>query len=227
MLWHTQNKETPMKRPANLFSFLKSRNRIVVGPVAMMAGTAVFILAFDNKTFWAKGFEVFPGHIGQLSVLGLALFFLMLAVFSLFASRITLKPFLALVLILSSVTSYSMDRFGVSINRDVIQNLTTLGNPVGMISPDFILWFLFTGILPTLVIFWLRLCPTRLWKAICENIGMFSICLVLTAGLLFSNLKTYTSVFQDQKDFMASQQPGAAIIGGIRYVKMILNTPPT
>jgi len=218
-----------MKRTANVFSFLKPRNRLVVGPVVMMAGVATFILAADNKTFWAKGFQVFPGHIGQLAVLGLALFFLMLAIFSLFASRITLKPFLALVLILSSVTSYCMDHLGISFDRTLIQklNLATIGNPVETVPLDFIIWFLLTGILPTLVIFWLRLCPTRLWKAICENIGMFSICLVLTAGLLFTNLKIYTSVFQDQKDFMASQQPGAAIIGGIRYVKMILHSPPT
>ncbi len=218
-----------MKILPNVFSFLKSRNRIVVGPVAMMAGTAVFILAVDNRTFWTKGLEVFPGHVGQLAVLGLALFFLMLAIFSLFASRITLQPFLALVLILSSVTSYCMDHLGIFIDRDVIQNLNlnSIGNSAEIVTLDFILWIAFSGILPALVIFWLRLCPTRLWKALCENIGMFSICLVLTASLLFTNLKTYTTVFQDQKNFMASQQPGAAIIGGIRFLKMMLNKTPS
>jgi lipid A ethanolaminephosphotransferase len=198
-------------------------NRIEVSPITLIAGTALFILAFYNKTYFAKGIDIFSGSLAQFALLVVALYFLIVAVFTLFGSRLTVKPLLAFMLILSSATSYYMDNLGVIIDRSMIQNVavTTFDESKKLITFSFVLQLVLWGILPALVIFWFKLKPTRFWRALLVNTGLFSICIVITIGLLFVNYKTYSSVFRERKDFMGSQQPGAALVGTVRYIKMI------
>lgn len=218
-----------MTNVANFISAKKKwfmPGRIRVSPTVLIFGTVIFILMFYNNTFWAKGYEIFSGHISQFYILVLAVLSLMVAAFSIFGSRKTLQPFLAFILILSSVSSYYMDNLGVIINRDMVQNVvsTTVAESKHLITFDFVFQVLVWGILPAIVVFWVKLSTKTFWRTVFVNTGLFLLCLVLTVGLLLTNFKTYSSVARERKDFMGSHQPGAALVGTIRYAKMVLQT---
>ncbi|MEY4697088.1 MAG: hypothetical protein RIT14_1516, partial [Pseudomonadota bacterium] len=89
---------------------------------------AAFILIAHNHTFWGRAQTIFDGNLRALAVFGLAIYALTVFTAALLGPGRALKPALAFLLILSSVTSYYMDSLGVMIDRDMIQNVmkTTL-----------------------------------------------------------------------------------------------------
>jgi lipid A ethanolaminephosphotransferase len=192
----------------------------------LMAGTAAFILLFDNATLWSKGSDIFSGHMAQLYVLIVAMFFLLIAFFSVFGNRRTLQPFLAFMLILSSVTSYYMDNLGVIIDRDMIQNVvtTTVTEAKHLLTISFAYHVFIWGMVPAFIVSYFTVQRRSFIRALSVNIGLCFLCLAITVGLIFTDFKIYSSVFREHKDFLGSQQPGAALVGTVRYVKMISRT---
>lgn len=197
--------------------------RPTISPFALMAGVSLFILLFDNATLWGRGFDIFSGHQGQLAILFVAMFTLSMAIASIFGSRYILQPFLALMLILAASTSYYVDKLGVTVDRDMIQNVvtTTVTESKHLITFSLVSQIFLWGILPAILVLRFKLKPKKFVKSLLQNTGMFCLGIALTVALLLSNFKTYSSVARERKDFMGSQQPGAAIVGTIRYIKMI------
>ena len=203
-----------------------ARSKLVMSPVPLVATTILFVLLVDNRTFWSIGAEAFAGH--PLSFAGIvgALFFLTLAVFSPFALPWTAKPFAIFILILSSVTSYYMDNLGVFIDREMIQNVmvTTMTESKHLITFSFVTHVLIFGVLPALVILAIRLKKQTKLATFGVPIVVSVVSVLLTAGLLFADFKTYSSVLRVRKDLMGSYQPGAPIVGTVRYVNMMRKT---
>lgn len=192
-------------------------------PITVIALTCAFIFGAYNATFWGKAAEIFDGH--PLSLVGfvLAIYLLLLAAFSLFGFRWLVKPFLVMILILSAVTSYYMDTLGVIIDRDMIQNVmvTTVTESKHLITFGFISHVVMFGVLPAVLLAGVRIKRQSMLKAIGIPLVSCAGCLALSAGLLMSDLKAYSSILRERKDLMSSFQPGAPLVGAIRYAKMI------
>ena len=203
-----------------------ARSKLVMSPVPLVATTILFVLLVDNRTFWSIGAEAFAGH--PLSFAGIvgALFFLTLAVFSPFALPRTAKPFAIFILIPSSVTSYYMDNLGVFIDREMIQNVmvTTMTESKHLITPSFVIHVLIFGVLPALVVLAIRLKKQTKLATFGGPIVVSFVSALLTVGLLFTDFKTYSSVLRDRQNFMGSYQPGAPIVGTVRYANMMRKT---
>jgi lipid A ethanolaminephosphotransferase len=206
--------------------FVKLRNDWPVSPLTLTALVLVFIFCVDNATFWSLGSQIFVGHVISFSAYILAVFLLMLGVFSIFAFPWVVKPFLAFMVILSAVTSYYMDNLGVVIDRDMIQNVmvTTVTESKHLITVDFVLHNLVYGVLPALVVFAFKLKSRSVIRTVLTPVLSFVVCLALMAGLLMADMKSYSSILRERKDFMSSFQPGMPIIGAIRYAKMMRKT---
>ena len=192
-------------------------------PLSLVLATVAYLFATCNRTFWTTAAEVFSGHPLSLAVFVLAVFLLLLGAFSLFGFRPVVKPFLAFMLLLSAVTSYYMDSLGVVIDRDMIQNVmvTTFTESKHLITFDFVSHVVIFGGLPALLVACVRIRPQRPLKAIALPIISFVVCLALSAALLMSDLKSYSSVLRERKDLMSSFQPGAPLVGAIRYARML------
>ncbi len=224
-LWrpHMTNPDTtnpvPSESPKQGFLL----RRMYIHPIVLMMGVAIFIIAFDNGTFWQEGFEKFPEHPGQFAVLIGAVFFLFMAIMSIFGGRWVVKPAMAFFLILSAVSSYYVDKLGVVIDRDMVQNVvtTTFNEGKHLITISFVSHVVIFGVMPSLVVFWFKLRPGKFWKSVLVNVGVLVLGFALAVGLLLTNFKTYASIFRQQKDLMGSFQPGAPIVGTARYIKLI------
>lgn len=209
-------------------SFLKERFPILekspqLSPVTLVGLTCIFIFCAYNATFWTKAVEIFQGHPLSFGGYILAVYFLLAAAFSLFAFPWVVKPFLVFIVILSAITSFYMDTLGVIIDRDMIQNVmvTTVTESKHLITFGFVSHVIIFGILPALVILSIRIKRQSLLRTIALPAVTFVVGIALTAGLLMTDLKSYSSILRERKDFMSSFQPGAPLVGAIRYARMV------
>lgn len=194
-----------------------------LSPITLIGLTAVFVFFTYNATFWAMAMDIFAGH--PVSMIGyvLAVYFLLVAGFSLFGFPWVVKPFLVFIVVLSAITSYYMDSLGVIIDRDMIQNVmvTTVTESKHLITFDFVSHVVIFGVLPALAIMCVKIKRHGLVRMIAVPLLTFVVSLVMAAGLLMSDLKSYSSILRERKDFMSSFQPGAPMVGAIRYAKMM------
>ena len=204
-----------------------TRRQIVLSPVVLMAVTTLFVLLVDNRTFWSTGADIFRGQTLALVGIGGAVYFLTLAVFSAFALPWVVKPFAIFILILSSVSSYYMDNLGVFIDRNMIQNVmvTTVNESKHLITLDFLLHVLIYGIVPSLVVaLGIKIKKQRKLVMFGAPVAVAALSVLLTIGLLFTNYKDYSAVVRAKRDFMGSYQPGAPLVGTVRYASMVGKT---
>ncbi|WP_298861669.1 phosphoethanolamine--lipid A transferase [uncultured Sulfitobacter sp.] len=203
--------------------FYTLREAYPLAPIGLTALTILYIFATMNATFWSIGAEVFAGHPLSFASYILAVFFLTFAFFSTFSFPCLVKPFLIFMVILSSVTSYYMDTLGVIIDRDMIQNVmvTTVTESKHLFTSGFMTQIVAFGLLPASTIACIKVkTPGRL-RTFALPVLTVAMSLALAAGLLMSDLKSYSSILRERKDFMSSFQPGAPVVGAVRYAKMM------
>lgn len=213
-------------RSPRLSKLARLRSRLQMPPLALLASALLFVLIFDNSTFWRIGAEVFSGRpLAFAGMIG-AVYSLTLAVFSLFALPWLVKPFSVFILILSSVTSYYMDTLGAFIDREMIQNVmvTTVTESKHLITAGFLLHVALYGLLPSAVVLALKLTPQRRRVALAAPVVAGVLCALITLGLLATDFKTYASILRERKDFLASYQPGAPVVNSFRYAAMMRKT---
>lgn len=199
------------------------RERFSISPVLLTALTIAFVFLADNGRFWTIAGDVFSGHMLSLAGFIAAVFFLTLGAFSLFAFPWTVKPFLVIIVILAAMTSYYVDTLGVIIDRDMIQNImvTTMAESRHLMTPGYIIHVVVYGILPALLLMWVRIRPQGRIRAVVMPVVTCALSLCLAAGLLMADLKSYSSILRERKDFMSSYQPGAPMVEAIRYAIMM------
>ncbi len=202
------------------------RNAVAMSPGMLIILTLAFVFACDNATFWSIGAELFAGHPVSFSGFALAVFLLTLAVFSLFGLPWVVKPFLIFIVILSAGTSYYMDTLGVIVDRDMIQNVmvTTVTESKHLITLGLVTHLVVFGLFPALLIASVKVLPRRMLRTVAVPIITFSVSMALAAGLLMTDLKSYASILRSRKDYMSSFQPGAPLVGAIRYARMLSDT---
>lgn len=197
----------------------------VIPAYALTILVALFIMAADNRSFWARAGAIFDNPVSVMQF-GAALFALTLFLLSAFGPGRLQKPVLVFLLMLSAVTSYYMDSLGVMIDRDMIQNAmtTTFNESRHLITPGFLLHVALFGLLPSLAVLWLRVRPRRFLRRLLGWGGMVLASLALFAGLILSDFKTFSAVLREHKELVGSYQPGAPLGGAVHYAKMMLKS---
>lgn len=221
--------ETAAKFPnMNHFYNLKVRIRTLrgthsVSPIILTIITIAYIFCAANATFWSIGSEIFAGHTLSFAGFVMAVFFLTLAFFAAFGFPWTVKPFLIVMIILSAVTSYYMDALGVIIDRDMIQNVmvTTVTESKYLLTVGFVSHVALFGLLPALVILFAKIKRSSVLRTFAMPVLTVLLGISFAAGLLMADFKSYSSILRERKDYMSSFQPGAPVVGAVRYAKMM------
>lgn len=194
-----------------------------IHPLVIVVLSVAVVFALHNTTFWILWTEVFHGSLGRGIVFVGAFFLLCCGLLSIFAFNWLLRPIIAMLFILSAVTSFYMDQLGVVIDREMIQNAvtTTVTEGKHLITAPFVLWVSLTGLLPVFLVAYLRLSHRKFIYAFCQNIFVSFICMVGFVGLIATDLKGNTSVLRTRVDLKSSFQPLAPIVEFFRYGAMI------
>jgi lipid A ethanolaminephosphotransferase len=201
-------------------------NAPVLSPLALNLAVATYLMALCNQTFWGHLLRIFDGWTVAAVVFAAAVWALVLLVISLLAVRRLQKPVLVALLITAAVTSYYVDVLGVVVDRDMIQNAmtTTFAESKHLITLHFVGHVALYGLLPAALVLTVRIRRRTLWR----GLGVWALVTAgsaaLVVGLLFTNLKGYSTVLRADKELMAAVQPLAPMGAALRYAKMMLKS---
>lgn len=198
---------------------------MISGPVLTLLVT-LFLLAFDNATFWARAAAAFPHSTLQLGVFVAAFAALTVFVASLFGFRWLLKPVLVALLLIGSSAAWYQDQLGATIDREMIRNVmqTTFAEAHHLITWPFAAHIVLTGLLPAALVLWVRLRPAGLLRDLGIWAGMLALSLAVLAGSLLSDFKAYSAVIREHRDIQAAFMPLAPLAGAWRYAKQELQS---
>jgi lipid A ethanolaminephosphotransferase len=186
----------------------------------------VFILATVNGTFWGHARRIFAGDPAALVTLGTAILLLMFALSMGFTQRWLVKPYLIFLLLVGAGASHFLERYGIYVDREMIQNVvSTTSQEAGHLLTmglfgDMVLF----GVMPALAVAAAPLRREGFWGKTLRNGAIGVAAFAGCVGLLLTDFGQFASVFREQKELMASFQPGAPIAGAIRYAKLLLRT---
>lgn len=197
-----------------------------LSPFVLNVLVATYFMALCNATFWGHLFRIFEGRTVSALVFAGAVWALMLLVISLLAVRRAQKLVLVALLMIAGVTSYYVDVLGVVVDRDMIQNAmtTTFAESKHLITLHFIGHVALYGVLPSLVVLWVRIRRSAVGRAALGYGLAVALSAALMVGLLFTNLKAYSTVLRADKELMGAVQPLAPMSGALRYAKMMFKS---
>jgi len=197
-----------------------------LSPIALNVLVTTYLIAASNATFWGHLTRIFQERPLPGMAFAVVIWALTLVLVNLVAVRWLQKTVLAVLVIVSAVTSYYVDVLGIVVDREMIQNAaeTTLAESGHMITLRFVLHVLVFGLLPAAVILCFPVRRSLLGRAL----GSWALVTVgtvaLAGGLLFANYKDLSSVLREQKELLASAQPLAPFAGAVRYARMMLKS---
>lgn len=194
-----------------------------LSPFGLNIITAVYMLALCNQGFWRSMNAALKAAPFDIVIFGLAVFMLTLFTLSLVSLPRLHRPALAVLLLVVSAASYYQSRFGILIDRDMIQNImrTSVAESRQLITPDYLRHLGLTGILPAALVFWPKITYPPLRHLIWHwPVGM-AVTLGLTLALTFADFRTISSTVREHREILGSYQPGASIGAVARYVKML------
>ena len=197
-----------------------------LSPFALNALVATYLLALCNTTFWGHLFRIFDGRTVTAVVFAGAVWALMLLVISALALRRMQKPVLVALLMIAATTSYYVDVLGVVVDRDMIQNAmtTTFAESKHLITAHFVAHVFLYGVVPSALVLWLRVRRAPVLRAAIGAGMVTAVSGALLVGLLFTNLKAYSTVLRADKELMGAVQPLTPIGGALRYAKMMFKS---
>jgi lipid A ethanolaminephosphotransferase len=197
-----------------------------LSPFLLNVLVATYLIAICNATFWGHLFRIFEGRTLTAVVFAAAVWALMLLVISLLAVRRAQKAVLAALLFGAAVTSYYVDVMGVVVDRDMIQNAmtTTYAEAKHLITVQFLTHVLLYGVIPSGFVLWVRIRRATVLRGLVGTGLVTALSTALLVGLLFTNLKAYSTVLRADKELMAALQPLAPMSGALRYARMMLGS---
>ncbi len=197
-----------------------------LSPIALNLVVATYLMALCNSTFWGHLFRIFGGRSSAALVFAAAVWALMVLVIQLVAVRRAQKPVLVAMLIVAGTTSYYVDVLGVVVDREMIQNAmtTTFLESKHLITAHLAAHVAAYGVFPAALVVWVRVRRATVWRGLGAWALLTAGAAAMVVGLVFTNLKGYSTVLRANKELMASVQPLAPMAGALRYAKMMLKS---
>lgn len=165
---------------------------------------SIFFTIFFNITFFEKTFAIYPlASIRIFFVFSLALVltsFINLLL-NLIRSKHTTKPFLILLLFLSTVAAYVMDSYGTVLDDNMFLNVfgTDAHEAYDLLSIRLFLYLIFLWIIPSVIIYKIKISDLSFKQEIFARLKSILASVLLIVVLLFSFGKNYASFFREQK----------------------------
>lgn len=168
----------------------------------LIVAVALFLVLFANGTFFKHVVQVYPlgwDTAPMIASLGVVLASVIVIVFTLFSIRFILKPFLIFVLLLSSLVAYFMATYDIVVDPHMIQNVleTNINESMDLLSIQQIAYFLLLGILPSIIVYRIKIERLPLKKAIADKVKTIAIALGIAVAIILIFSKFYTSFFRE------------------------------
>lgn len=190
---------------------------------------ALFLIIFDNAAFFSHVTEFYPislKNIEFLISLVLGITGLITAFLLLFCFRYTTKPIIICILIVSSLTSYFMNNYNVVIDVSMVRNVlnTNADEVFDLLSMKLVLYLLLLGVLPSLVVYKMRIHYQSPGREIISRILLLVAIPLCILPLVSTSGDYYSSFFREHKSLRFYSNPGYYLYSVGRYVKQHLTS---
>jgi len=206
-------------RPLTNGTFISNFNRprLSVHPLLFALIAALLLSISLNWPFLHQLQAKIPGQTAlQASLTGL-LFLLNFLLVLLFSNKFTQKPALLLLFVLGAVSHYFISRFGIVIDRDMLQNAveTDIAEASAMVTPALLGSVSLLLILPLLMCRWIQTPYPAALRYAKQWLMLLVIVLGTIVGLAAANRAEFTTFFRNYKEVKQYALPlsplGAAI----------------
>lgn len=192
---------------------------------------SVFFVIFENFAFWKKFFSLLEGTFFANTLFTLSVLIVMLSLiymlFSLVLWQYLFKPLLTLIFLISAGISYFMTAYGVYIDRDMIANIThtTPHESFALMTPQFLLWIVLFGVLPSLFLWRIRIIyKTPFWKNIIRRLLTIALAMVAIAAAIAPLYQDYAAFFRMNKPIMKLVNPTNYVYGSMSYASQTIDS---
>lgn len=181
-------------------------------PRTLVLFVSLFLVLFTNGAFFKHVTQVYPltfSTAPMIASLGVVLMAVMVIVFTFFSSRYILKPFLILVLLLSSLSAYFMSTYDIIVDTHMIQNIleTNINESVDLFSIQQVLYFLILGVLPSIAVYRVKIKPLTIKRSVIEGAQSIGVAFAISLVIIFGFSKFYTSFFREHKPLRMYTNP--------------------
>lgn len=217
-----QKQETGARQKISRFSHLKSSQDLSTEQV-ILAASVLFATLYNNQ-FWAAALN---GHnvmdVGTW-MYAAALFVLLIAAHSFLLSFLVAgrfaKPVLTALFIASALAVYYMRRYTVFFDMSMLRNVlnTDVKEAKELLSWDMLLFVLLYGVLPSVLIWRVRI-RRRSWRRAIVIRSVFTVgTLIVVAVLMAAVFQNFSALMRNQKEVRFLITPGNFIVGFVRVL---------
>ena len=198
-----------------------------ISQVKLIVFSTLFFVIFNNYVFFQKSYEAFH-NIFFLFGLGVFLFVVISTLLLLISNRFIIKPLLILLFMLSAAAAYYMKTYGTIINDKMIQNIfeTDTKEVEDLLSLGLFLHIFFLGIVPSFIVYKLRIKNNPLKKEITDRLKLLIINIILIPVLYAVFSKYWVSFFRSHKTLRMYTNPTYYIYSLGKYINEKYLTKP-
>lgn len=193
--------------------------RPAIGSVTLCLLTTAYILAVTNHTFWSKASGYFSADRFGFAIFLIGIAAASMGVVTLFSAKYLTKPVLIFLVIAASAASWFTDSFGVIVDKEMIRNaMVSTGAEAGhLITPRFALHLLLTGIVPSLLILWVRIRHRPILQKLAHNTVVILACTAVFAVIGLGDYRTFAGVGRAHKDILDTLNPFVPITSAVKF----------
>jgi lipid A ethanolaminephosphotransferase len=178
----------------------------------VLLAAALFLTAFANLAFFrnlATEFAATPWGLLHMISLAAVLLCATVLLLSLVSFRPVLKPVLVVLFLVSAVSAYFMDTYNVIIDRDMLVNAlaTNSAESGDLLTPRLFAYLGLLGLLPSLVLWRVRIRPAPLRKAMGSRLLLGGGALIMLLALALISSAFYAAFVREHKELRYYANP--------------------
>ncbi|MDX2481774.1 MAG: phosphoethanolamine transferase domain-containing protein, partial [Desulfuromusa sp.] len=196
---------------------------IQISRVKLIILTALFLVFAANYRFFISVKNIYPLSAANFPFLiSVALVFccFLIVFFSLFNTRLTLKPILIFSVLTAAFISYFANSYSVIIDDTMIQNVleTNASESLDLFNAKLFLYIFLLGVLPAWFIYKVKFPIQTFKRSIISTTTTIFISLLVIIIALLSFSKFYTSFFREHKPLRYYTNPTYAFYSAGKYI---------
>jgi len=185
---------------------------------------SVFFIVFTNKAFFSNVLQTYPLDLANtLFLVSLVTFFTCanIVVLSLICFRVTIKPVLITLLMLSSMAAYFMDNYNIVVSEEMIDNTlnTDTREIVDLLSLKQIAYLGMLGILPSVFVYRTTLVFHPIHLAAISRLTLAGVSLLIMTILVLAQGNQYASFIREHKLLRFYANPTYYLYSAGRYTR--------
>lgn len=180
----------------------------------LVLACAAFVMLAGNGPFWRAALTgrswAQAGTWGFSAALFVSLTAFYIAAAALLSNRFTVRPLLALVLLVTAAASYFMERYAVYMDRPMLANVfaTNYKEARELLGWGLAAHMLLFGLLPAALLWWPRLRSRPLVRAFAVRAGWVVAAMVLGVASLLLVFADFASMMRNNEDMRYLITPG-------------------